>query len=119
MVIRIQRNNTYKHLPQMQTHRKHLIQMSGTTTWLSSDGPAPYLEFRWMISTVLMCSELLTLTSLLKVRNIKPPNQKQKKNFRKNWKLLLIYFYNFEDSSSTKYNDLKEEIFLKFNLNSF
>lgn len=74
-----------------------------------------------MINTVLMCSKLLTLTSLFKMRNIKPLNKtkqtKTKQNFRKNWKFLLIY--SFEDSSSTKYNDLIEDIFLKFNLNLF
>ena len=62
----------------MQTHRKHSVQMLGTITYLSSAWAALYSELRWIINTVLTCFELQTLTSFLKVRNMKPLLKNQK-----------------------------------------
>lgn len=73
----------------------------GYNNLVSSGWTSLYLELGWMISTVLTCSELSTLTALLKVRNTDPFKKKNQEQEDLS-DLQGVIFYDFKESSANK-----------------
>lgn len=83
---------------------KNVVYNSLTPLWLGSSLLKSWDDWQYCAT----CSEFSTFTSLFKVKHIKPLKTNSEK-----LQDLSIYLHNFEESSATKYNGLKEQIFPK------